>query len=107
TLAAMTTAQQAAARAMFLGLVTEDKTRAVVAKADLLEMAGPEGEEVLALLLDARLVTSREVDREGETLSGVELVHEALLGHWERLELWIEEDEAFVRVRARVAQAAA
>ncbi|MEZ4438539.1 MAG: hypothetical protein R3B72_05595 [Polyangiaceae bacterium] len=105
-LAAMTTSQQGSARAIFLALVTEDKTRGVVPKADLLEL-GTDAEEVLGRLVESRLVTTREAQSDSGTSVVVELVHEALLVHWERLRGWLDDDEAFVRARARVAQAAA
>ncbi|MBW2528835.1 MAG: hypothetical protein JRI23_31960, partial [Deltaproteobacteria bacterium] len=107
TLAEMTTAQQAAVRAAFLRLVTEEGTRATVPKAELESALGARGDSVVGALLDARLLTAREIELEGEPEVVVEVVHEALLGHWDRLEGWIEEDEEFIRVRARVAQAAA
>ncbi|MCC6525309.1 MAG: hypothetical protein IT373_21830 [Polyangiaceae bacterium] len=105
--AAMTPSQLATARSMLLRLVTEEGTRAVVAKADLVESGGARDDRVVVLdrLTEARLVTTREAG-DGAP-EAVELVHEALLRHWERLRRWLEEDEVFVRVRARLATAAA
>ena len=105
-LSELTPSHRTTARAMFLALVTEEHTRAVVAKVDLLASCGDEDEaaQVLDKLVDARLLTVREAEDGAQ--DSIELVHEALLRHWERLRGWISEDEAFVRVRARVAAAA-
>lgn len=99
-LAAMPSTQRALARGVFMRLVTEDGTRAVVSREALSEATG--AGHVIDKLIEARLCTSRE--GEGEEL--VELVHEALLRHWERLRDWLADDEVFVRTRARVSKAA-
>ena len=109
-LADLTPSELRAAKAMFLALVTEDHTRAVVPKPDLLEASGaPDAAaRVLDKLIDARLLTSREESLIGlgSAEDSVELVHEALLRHWERLRTWLSDDEAFVRARARLTVAA-
>lgn len=100
-LAAMTKTESAVARDVFMRLVTEDGTRAVVPRGELDTATG--GGHVIDKLIEARLCTSREGEGEGEL---VELVHEALLKHWDRLRDWLADDEVFVRTRARVAKAA-
>lgn len=105
TLGGLTPGQVGAARSIFLRLVTAEGTRAVVAREELVGGAGSRGEaeRVLDRLVDARLVTTRESAEERDAGSAlVELVHEALLRHWQRLRTWLDEDAEFVRVRARV-----
>ena len=77
---------------MLLRLVTAERTRAPQLRADLLETArDPElGGLVLDRLVEGRLL-SVSVDEDGRPL--VELVHEALLRHWQRLADWLGEDE--------------
>ena len=109
TLAELTPARQAVARALLLSLVTADGTRAVVAKEDLLLTSGArvDATAVLGKLVDARLLTSREAEEEGGSDAVVELVHEALIRHWQRLRGWLADDSEFLRVRARVSAASA
>jgi WD40 repeat protein/DNA-binding winged helix-turn-helix (wHTH) protein len=64
-------------------------------------------QEVLAELIDARLLTSFEV---GETEEGptrrVEIVHESLLGAWSRLVRWQTQDADAAQLRDQLRQAA-
>ena len=108
TLTSLTPAQQIVAKTVFLQLVTPEQTRAVVTRDDLLEGCGnrDEAADVLGRLIDSRLVTSREGESASDP-SMVELVHEALIKHWQRLRGWLDEDHEFLRVRARVAASAA
>jgi WD40 repeat protein len=63
--------------------------------------------EVLAELIDARLLTSYEVSEEGrEPTRHVEIVHESLLDRWPRLVGWRTQDADSVRVRDELRQAA-
>lgn len=64
----------------------------------LADLAGPEEADVVAALVDARLLTADD----GE----VRLAHEALLTAWPRLAGWIEEDREALRVHGRLAAAA-
>lgn len=107
TLTSLTPAQQVVAKTVFLQLVTPQETRQVVARDDLLEACGNRDEaiDVLDKLVDSRLVTSREGESASDP-SMVELVHEALIEHWQRLRTWLEEDHEFLRVRARIASGA-
>jgi serine/threonine protein kinase len=94
TLQGLTSAQQRAARALLLRLVTDEQTRSVVSRDDLLHVTRghTDTEIVLQQLVQARLLTVRE----GESRDGpptLELVHEALIRHWERLQGWLAEDQ--------------
>jgi len=64
-------------------------------------------EEVLAQLVDARLLTSYEVHGEGEQPTRrVEIVHESLLAAWPRLDRWQTQDADAARLRDELRQAA-
>jgi WD40 repeat protein len=108
TIAGFTPAQQSEVRAMFLRLVTKDGTRAVVSRT-VLEQATRHPEDaaiVLQRLVDARLLVARESVK-GGAAADVELVHEALIGHWERLKTWVEEDRDGRRMLQTLRAAAA
>jgi WD40 repeat protein len=97
-------------REIFRNLVTAQGTRAVVDRDELLS-AFPEksvAEGVLRELIDARLVTSYEVEgREGEpSHHRVEIVHESLLKAWPRLVWWQTQDEEGAVLRDQLRQAA-
>ena len=97
--------QQVTARHLFLRLVTENRTRQVIPRSELLGgLANPaEADVVLDKLVRARLVAARE-DADSETR--IELVHEALITHWPRFKKWLEEDLEWVLVHARLTTAA-
>ena len=65
-------------------------------------------EEVLRQLIDARLLTSYEVEgKEGEpSHHRVEIVHESLLKAWPRLVRWQAQDEEGAQLRDQLKQAA-
>ena len=91
------TEQQGIVREVFRNLVTAQGTRAVVNREELLTVS-PEkkaAEDVLRELIDARLLTSYEVEgREGEpSRHRVDVVHESLLKAWPRLVRWQAQDE--------------
>jgi WD40 repeat protein len=101
---------QEVVREIFRNLVTAQGTRAVVDRDELLS-AFPEkrvAEGVLRELIDARLVTSYEVEgREGEANHHrVEVVHESLLKAWPRLVWWQAQDEEGAVLRDQLKQAA-
>ena len=106
-LASLTPSQLAAVRSILLGLVTPEETRRVVPLADLPRGSSPEGREVLARLIEARLVViRRSLSPEGETAE-LELVHESLIHVWIRLARWIadsHEELAFVDRLTRAAE---
>ncbi len=103
-------AGQDVVREVFRNLVTAQGTRAVVDRDELLSVF-PEkrvAEGVLRELIDARLVTSYEVQgREGEaSRHRVEVVHESLLKAWPRLVWWQTQDEEGAVLRDQLKQAA-
>ena len=77
------------ARTMLLRLVTDEGTRQVLPRGDVLEGLAPRAEEVMQRLVSARLLTSRRA-AEDEEEAGVELVHESLTVAWHRLARWID-----------------
>ncbi len=96
----LTPAQQERARNVLLQLVTGERTRAVVPRN---ELAGEHDEEaVLDRLIEARMLAVREGE---DGTPQVELVHEALLVHWDRLAGWLAEDREGQRLRQAVTQA--
>jgi WD40 repeat protein len=103
------TERQAVVREVFRNLVTAQGTRAVAEREELLSLF-PErksAEEVLEKLIDARLLTSYEVEgREGEpSHHRVEIVHESLLKAWPRLVRWQMQDEEGAVLRDQLKQA--
>jgi WD40 repeat protein/energy-coupling factor transporter ATP-binding protein EcfA2 len=105
-LAELSPAQQKACRGLFLRLVTPERTRAVVARRELLESAASKDDAEAALdrLIAGRLLTAGEADDGGETR--VELVHEALVRHWGALAAWLDEDVEGQRLSHALRQAA-
>ncbi|MFT7624404.1 MAG: hypothetical protein ACI9WU_003591, partial [Myxococcota bacterium] len=89
TLDSMTGPQIDAARELLLRLVTDDRTRRSVSREAVVEGIGPEAEEVLSRLIDARLLSVR---RSGPARTpSVELAHESLVTSWRRLARWLED----------------
>ena len=104
------TERQAVVREVFRNLVTAHGTRAVADREELLSVF-PErraAEEVLASLIDARLLTSYEVEgKEGEpSHHRIEIAHESLLKAWPRLVRWQAQDEEGAVLRDQLKQAA-
>ena len=104
------TERQAMVREVFRNLVTAQGTRAVAEREELLSVF-PErksAEEVLEELIDARLLTSFEVEgREGEpSRHRIEIAHESLLKAWPRLVRWQAQDEEGAVLRDQLKQAA-
>jgi serine/threonine protein kinase len=103
-------AREPIVREIFRNLVTSHGTRAVAEREELLSLF-PErkaAEEVLRELVDARLVTSYEVEgREGEASHHrIEVVHESLLKAWPRLVRWQAQEEDGAVLRDQLKQAA-
>ena len=83
-------AQRKLARQLLLRLVTAEGTRRARPREELLEQLGPSAGQVLDTLIDRRLVAPRPAESDdGE--AALELVHEALVGNWDRLGRWIAE----------------
>jgi serine/threonine protein kinase/WD40 repeat protein len=102
--------RQGIVREIFRNLVTSQGTRAAAEREELLS-AFPQrqdADEVLRELIDARLVTSYEVEgKEGEpSRHRVEVVHESLLKAWPRLVRWQAQDEEGAVLRDQLKQAA-
>ena len=85
--------------------VSEEDERIVTSRRVSLDaVAGtPERRQLVDAFVAARLLVTDRADS-GEAV--VRVAHEALLNHWPRLTAWLDEDRDFLRVRARVADAA-
>jgi WD40 repeat protein/serine/threonine protein kinase len=118
-LGAMTLADRALARALFLRLVTPERTRAVVSVDELRELAPPGASDpidrVLAHLVDARLLVietgaagAHATQSPGRSLghASVEIVHESLIESWPALAAWISESHDDLAFLGRVRHAA-
>jgi WD40 repeat protein/class 3 adenylate cyclase len=94
--------QRALARRVLLRLVepgeaVEDTRR----RASMAEFAGPDEQEVSAVIAratEARLVTVDE--------GSVQLAHEALIREWPQLQQWLDEDRAALRIHRHLTAAA-
>ncbi len=101
---ALTAEQQALARNIFLRLTelgegTEDTRRRVrLGELTPRPEAAADVQEVLRVLVDARLVTTGE--------GTVEVAHEALIRHWPTLRAWLDEDREARIVHRRLTVAA-
>ena len=96
--------ERGAAKRLFLRLVAPGEgtpdTRRVLARAEIEHDAEPEiMQRVVERLTDARLLTVDD--------RTVQIAHEALLRTWPRLRGWIEESRDDLRMRQRIARAAA
>ena len=105
------TERQPIVKELFRNLVTAQGTRAVQDREQLLSVFDHDdraaAEEVLVLLIDARLLTSYEVKGEdGREHRRIEIVHESLLSVWPRLVRWQTQDADNVQLRDQVRQAA-
>jgi formylglycine-generating enzyme required for sulfatase activity len=100
-LARMDAATRLAARDLLLRLVTVDDTRASLGPDEL----GPDGAQrgALEALIAARLLVAREVP--GGT--AYEIAHEALIGGWLTLQIWLDEAREARVARHRLSVAAA
>ena len=105
TLAAMNDAERAVVREVFRHLVTAGGTRAVLSRAEILQVAGGDlaADPVLEKLIQARLLVAMESAGGGES---IEVVHEALLSAWPRLVRWRQEDAEGARLRDQLRAAA-
>ena len=80
-----------AARPLMLRLVTVEGTRKVVPRVDLLAGLASAAEDVLDRLVEGRLVIARKAQEGGQAAGELELVHESLIGSWDRLRRWRDE----------------
>ena len=125
----LTSAEVNLSKRILLRLVTEDKTRRILIQQELLIGLPSEAEGVLERLVESRLVTisrntaggSVYAEEEGHHAPGgtakyakgaasregeCEIVHEALITQWERLNLWIEESREELALLNQIRQAA-
>ena len=98
-------------RELFRNLVTAEGTRAVREWNELLSVFEDSqrgsAEEVQRELIDARLLTSYEVQEEGQDPTRrVEIIHESLLAAWPRLVRWQTQDADAAQQRDQLRQAA-
>jgi len=100
-LSGMRLSDQKLARAIFLRLVTPERTRAIIQMEELAALA--EDEKVVQRLLQ-HLVEARLLSIDGKT---VELTHESLIERWAKLRLWLDESEQDAQFLAELRSAAA
>ena len=95
-LRALAPQDQALVRAIFLQLVTPERTRAIALINELRELSrDPDAiQRVLDHLVNARLLVVRTGDGEGrDDEATVEIVHESLLHRWPMLAHWLDEHQ--------------
>jgi hypothetical protein len=106
--ARLSPAVQAALPAVFRALVTvrTGEAEVVVAQPAPKEKLQADADQraLVAAFVQARLLVS---DKSSTGVPVVRLAHEALLHHWPRLKQWLVKDMDFLRIRARVTEAAA
>jgi serine/threonine protein kinase len=103
-LTALAPQDQALVRAIFLQLVTPERTRAIALVKELRELSpDPDAiQRVLDHLVGARLLVVRTADADGqgedEDEATAEIVHESLLHRWPMLAHWLDENQEDVVV---------
>ncbi|WNG63109.1 protein kinase [Archangium gephyra] len=92
-LASMSNAERILVRAVFLRLVTPERTRAIVSVDELRELTKDSGEmsRLIDHLVQARLLVVQTGG--GATGATVEIVHESLLHSWPTLKRWLDEGQ--------------
>ena len=92
-LGALTPQEQTLVRAIFLQLVTPERTRAITSIRELRDLWHEPDTigRLVDLLVDARLLVSSTGDRESGSL--VEIVHESLIHSWPMLSHWLDENQ--------------
>ena len=94
------------ARQLLLRLVTAEHTRQVIATPYALEGLGEGGENVLARLVDARLVAVTRAPGGDGAEAMLELAHESLIHSWGTLSRWLDEGREDLAFLQEVEQAA-
>jgi WD40 repeat protein/serine/threonine protein kinase len=95
--------EQRLVREIFRHLVTAEGTRAQLSARELRQrLAAPRADAVIDKLVAARLIAVSE--SEGE--SRIEVIHEALIDAWPRLQRWVREDLHGARMRDQIRGAA-
>jgi serine/threonine protein kinase len=95
-------AAQKIARGIFQRLVTPERTRAIVERADLADLAPDRGEVARTIdqLVAARLLV---VQTRGDEAGGtVEIAHESLIDRWPTLRRWLDEDQEDAALAAQL-----
>jgi serine/threonine protein kinase len=92
-LAALPPRAQGLAKAIFLQLVTAERTRGIASVGELCELTEDpeEAERVIHQLVDARLLVVQT--NRGNTGATVEIVHESLIHTWPTLTHWLDENQ--------------
>ncbi|WP_257453290.1 serine/threonine-protein kinase [Archangium lipolyticum] len=92
-LASLSTQERTLVRALFLRLVTPERTRAIVSLEELRELTKDTGEmqRLIDHLVQARLLVVQTGG--GATGATVEIVHESLLHSWPTLRRWLDEGQ--------------
>jgi serine/threonine protein kinase len=92
-LTGLSTQERTLVRALFLRLVTPERTRAIVSADELRELTKDTGEmqRLIDHLVQARLLVVQTGS--GATGATVELVHESLLHSWPTLRRWLDEGQ--------------
>ncbi|QRN98387.1 protein kinase [Archangium violaceum] len=92
-LSGLSTQERTLVRALFLRLVTPERTRAIVSLEELRELTKDAGEmqRLIDHLVQARLLVVQTGS--GATGATVELVHESLLHSWPTLRRWLDEGQ--------------
>jgi WD40 repeat protein/energy-coupling factor transporter ATP-binding protein EcfA2 len=85
---------RAGAQRIFMQLVRLGEENAATRRLAALEEISPDLRGLVTHLADCRLVVTNRSESGTET---VEIVHEALIKRWERLDRWLEADEDFHR----------
>jgi len=106
-------AEQKVAKRIFLKLThlgegTED-TRRQVSRQSLIPTpeSAPIVDRVIQRLSEARLIVTGEVQAKGreERVPVIDVAHEALIRHWPRLRIWLDENRDQLRFESRLAEA--
>ncbi len=105
TFEALSAEEQRLAREIFRHLVTADGARAQLTADELRQrLATPRAAAVIDKLVAARLLAQSESQTPGE--SHIEVIHDALLDGWPRLQRWVREDVDGARMRDQLRIAA-
>ena len=103
TLAALSATEQRTVREIFRHLVTAEGTRASITPGELRQrLAALDPAAVVDTLVTARLLTIADSDGEPQ----LELIHEALVDAWPRLQQWVRDDVEGTRLRDQLRTAA-
>ena len=95
-------------RTIFLSLVqVDDQGRATKRRLGLEDLSVDEADWEIVEVIVSRLTDARLLTTDQDQHPTVELAHEALLKHWERLKQWIDQDREALQIRRRFEEAAA